>query len=161
VKTLYLLRHLKSSWDDPSLADADRPLAPRGVKAGRRVARHLRQAGVAPDLVLCSPSRRTRETLDAVRASLGEPEVRFVDAVYGASHDELLDLLRAVVPEVASVLVIGHNPGLEDLARLLGGVEWEKFPTGAFVTLAVRDDWAELGPAACELTGFVVPRGLG
>ena len=159
-KTLYLLRHLKSSWDDPAIPDRDRPLAPRGRKAGKKLARHLRDRDVAPELVLCSPAIRARETLDAVRSALGEPEVRFDERLYAASERELLDVLRGVDFGVGSVLVIAHNPGLEDLAAGLSGVAREKFPTGALATLAFECVWSELQPDSCELTGFVVPREL-
>lgn len=158
--TLYLLRHLKSSWDEQALADRDRPLAPRGRKAGKKMARHLEKAGAAPELVLCSPALRTRETLDAVRGALGEPEVRFDERLYAAWEDELLDVLRGVEPGVGSVLVIAHNPGLEDLAAALTGVRQEKFPTGALATLSFDGEWADLESGACELAAFVVPRGL-
>ena len=160
VKTLYLLRHLKSSWDDPGLADRDRPLALRGLKAGKKMARHLRKTGVEAELVLCSPATRTRETLDAVRGAIGDPEVRFDERLYAASGRELLDVLRGVDFGVGSVLVIAHNPGLEDLAATLGGTVQEKFPTGALATLAFQCVWSELEPGSCELTAFVVPREL-
>jgi len=161
AKTLYLLRHLKSSWDDDTLADHDRPLAPRGRKAGKRMARYLKTAGVAPELVLCSSAVRTRQTLEAVRAALGDAQLRFEEELYAASDEELLGVLRAVTPDVDSVLVIAHNPGLEDLAAALSGVRQEKFPTGAFATLVYEGGWAELGAGSCELTGLVVPRELG
>jgi len=161
TKKLYLLRHLKSSWDDDTLADHDRPLAPRGRKAGKRMVRYLQTAGVAPELVLCSSAARTRQTLEAVRAALGDAEVRFEETLYAASDEELLGVLRAVEPDVGSVLVIAHNPGLEDLAAALSGVRQEKFPTGALATLGYEGSWAQLGPGSCELTGFVVPRELG
>jgi phosphohistidine phosphatase len=160
VKKLYLLRHLKSSWDDPALPDRERPLAPRGRKAGKKLARHLRGAAVAPELVLCSPAERTRETLAAVRGELGEPEVRFVDGLYAASHGELLGVLRAVGPGVGSVLVIAHNPGLQDLAVALAGFVQDKFPTGALATLSFDATWAELEPGSCRLVDYVVPREL-
>ena len=159
-KTLYLLRHLKSSWDDPALPDRERPLAPRGRKAGKKIARHLRKTGVAPELVLCSPAVRTRQTLDAVRAELGEAEIRFVEELYAASEKELLDVLRVVDSDAGAVLVIAHNPGLEDLSFVLTGKAQEQFPTGALATLSLRSGWAELEPGACELVSFVVPREL-
>jgi phosphohistidine phosphatase len=160
TRTLHLLRHLKSSWDDPSLADVDRPLAPRGRKAGKKLARHLRKTDVRPELVLCSPAVRTRQTLAAVEAALGAPEVSFDEDLYGASEEELLDALRRVEPERGSVLVIGHNPGLEDLAFALTGKAQEKFPTGALATLSFACDWADLEPGVCELAAYVVPREL-
>jgi phosphohistidine phosphatase len=160
TRTLYLLRHLKSSWDDASLADHERPLAPRGRKAGKAMARHLREADVRPELVLCSTATRTRETLDAVRGAIGEPEVRFEDDLYAASERELLDVLHCVDDGVGSVLVIAHNPGLEDLAAALTGVTQEKFPTGAFATLTFDGAWPDLEPGTCDLAAFVVPRDL-
>jgi phosphohistidine phosphatase len=160
ARTLYLLRHLKSSWDEPGLADFDRPLAPRGRKAGKTMVRHLREAAVAPELVLCSAAVRTRETLAAVHAALGEPEVRFDERLYGAPEEVLLEALHGVEPGVGSVLVIAHNPGLEDLATTLGGVAQEKFSTGALATLTFDCDWGKLGPGSCELIAFVVPREL-
>jgi phosphohistidine phosphatase len=159
-RTLYLLRHLKSSWDDESLADFERPLAPRGRKAGKKVAQHLREKGVRPELVLCSPAVRARQTLAAVEATLGEPEVRFVDGLYHAWADTLLAVLQAVDPGVDSVLLIGHNPGLLNVAVMLAGGLPDEFPTGALATLAFEGTWAELAPAACELVDYVVPRKL-
>jgi phosphohistidine phosphatase len=169
TKTLYLLRHLKSSWDDALLGDHDRPLAPRGRKAGKKLARHVRQNGVAPELVLCSPAVRTRETFDAVRSALGKPEARFLPQLYAASDDDLLAAVRGVEPEVRSVLLIGHNPGLHDLALALTGRGdeeargrlREKLPTGALVTLSFRAGaWIELMPGSGELVDYVVPREL-
>lgn len=167
--TIYLLRHLKSSWDEPGLADRDRPLAPRGRKAGKKLARHLREAGVRPELVLCSPAVRTRETLAAVRSALGKPETRFLPELYAAAHDELLAALRGVEPGVRSVLLVGHNPGLHDLALALAGRGdeescerlREKLPTGALVTLSFRaGSWIELMAGSGRLLDYVVPREL-
>jgi phosphohistidine phosphatase len=169
VRTLYLLRHLKSSWDEPGLADHERPLAPRGRRAGKQLARHMRKQRVAPELVLCSSSTRTRQTFDAVKEALGDPEVRFLPELYAASQATLLAAARAVEPKTRSVLLIAHNPGLEELAVGLAarGDEnalqrlGEKFPTGAFATLVFTGCWAELESSAGELLDFVVPRELG
>jgi phosphohistidine phosphatase len=169
MKTLYLLRHAKSSWDDPGLDDHDRPLAPRGRKAAKKLAAHLRAAGVAPELVLCSSSRRTRETLELVRAALNDAEIRFDDALYGASEGLLLERVRSVDPRVQSLLVVGHNPGLQAFGLELagGGVEQarsrlhEKMPTGALATLSfAAESWAGVEPGSGELVDFVVPRDL-
>lgn len=169
MKTLYLLRHLKSSWDDPALPDGERPLAPRGRRAGKKLARHLRRTGVAPQLVLCSPSVRTRETLKAVLPALGDPEVRFPAELYAAEEEVLLDALRSVEPRVTSILMVGHNPGLQDLALSLAGSGdddgrrrlGEKLPTGALVMLEFRaGPWSEIGPSAGKLVSYVVPSEL-
>jgi phosphohistidine phosphatase len=167
-RVLYLLRHAKSSWDAPELADHDRPLAPRGVRAAGRIAGHLSAGGVRPALVLCSSSRRTLETLDLIAPALGAPEVLVEPGIYGADEDDLLLRLRRVDAAVASVMVIGHAPGLPDLALSLAGggdaaalaALHAKMPTGALATLALRGDWSGLERAGAELTAFVVPREL-
>jgi phosphohistidine phosphatase len=167
VRTLLLLRHAKSSWDDPGLADVDRPLAPRGEKAARSIARYLLEKRVRPDLVLCSPSRRTRQTFEAIEPSLGrDVPVDYEPDLYGASGGDLLGRLRVVPNSIASVLVIGHNPGLQDLALSLAGRGGalsrlrEKFPTAALATLGVGETWADLQPGAAELLDYVVPKEL-
>lgn len=164
---LYLLRHAKSSWDDASLADHDRPLAPRGRKAAKKMATHLRDTGVQPALVLCSSARRARDTLKRIRAALPkETEVRIEDRLYGASDQDLLDWLREIHTEVPSVMLVGHNPGLEDLAILLAAPESrtrleEKFPTGALATLAIPGAaWTALEGGTADLVDFVVPKEL-
>lgn len=164
---MILLRHAKSSWSDPTLADADRPLAPRGRKAAKRIAEHLRKTAAGPDLVLCSTSLRTRQTLDAIRPALGKAPVELEPGLYAASDDELLGRLRALPDSIESVLLIAHNPGLQDLALTLAatgdGLERlrTKFPTGALATLAVRSEtWATLGPGGAELVDCVLPREL-
>jgi len=163
VPRLYLLRHAKSSWKDPELTDHDRPLAARGARAAAALARHFDAAGIAPDLVLCSTARRARDTLDQVAPAAGE--VRFEPELYGASARSLLERLRQVPPATGSVLVIGHNPELEDLALALarpsaGRDEIEaKYPTGALVALELPG-WAELGRGTATLTAFVRPRDL-
>jgi phosphohistidine phosphatase len=166
VRSLYLLRHAKSSWDDPALADHERPLAPRGRRDGKLIAAHLRSKGIAPELVLCSSAARTQVTLESIRPALGDAAVSVEDGLYGASAHELLGRLRAVPDEAASVLVIGHNPGLHELALALaapGGERdrlREKFPTAALATLELPGDWASLAPGAATLAAYVVPKEL-
>jgi phosphohistidine phosphatase len=167
IKHLFLLRHAKSSWDDPTLADHDRPLAPRGRRAARVIAEHLRRKGIAPELVLCSPSRRTRQTLTRIAPGLGEnADVQIDSELYTASAAELLEVLREVPDEVQSVMLIGHNPGIQDLALSLarGGSEVvrvrSKFPTAALATLELDGSWRELAPGSAELVSLVKPKDL-
>jgi phosphohistidine phosphatase len=168
VRTVFLLRHAKSSWSDPTLADVERPLAPRGERASRSMAAYLRREQVRPDLVLCSPAVRTRQTLAAIEPSLGAScSVEIAPELYAASADELLDRLRLVPGSVESVMVIGHNPGLHDLALALAARGKDlprlavKYPTAALATLAVRrDSWEALDHGDAELVDFVVPREL-
>jgi phosphohistidine phosphatase len=166
-KRLYLLRHAKSSWDDPDVADHERPLAPRGRRAAKAMARHLEREGVAPALVLCSSSRRTRETLDRIAGGLAaEPEALVEGDLYAAGAGDLLARLRALPDDVESVMLIGHNPGIEELALRLAGAGADrdrmasKFPTGALATLTFEGSWRGLAPGAASLTGFVRPRDL-
>lgn len=163
-----LLRHGKSSWSDPTLADLDRPLAPRGERASRTIAKYIRRKKISPALVLCSPSLRTRQTLAAIKPSLRHCSVELESQLYAASEEELLERLRALPESVGSVMMIGHNPGLQDLARVLAsrGAELaqleDKFPTGALAMLAVDStSWAALEPGDGELIDYVVPRQLG
>jgi phosphohistidine phosphatase len=165
MRTLYLLRHAKSSWDDPALADHERPLAPRGRRDARRIAKHLRRRGITPALVLCSSAVRTQETLDLLRPALAEVAVQVEEQLYGASSETLLKRIHALPDEVGSLLLIGHNPGLQDLALALAssGAELErleaKFPTAAFATLALAR-WSSLGPGDAELVSYLVPKQL-
>lgn len=163
MKRLHILRHAKSSWDDPDLPDHERPLAPRGEKAAVRIAEHVRAAEIAPELVLCSTALRARQTLAALLPVLpGEAEIRIEDRLYGAGVADVLARLREVDEDVGSVLVVGHNPTLHELALALTGRgdELEHFPTGALASVTFTMRWAELVECAAELEAFVVPRGL-
>ena len=161
VKRLHILRHAKSSWDDSSLADHERPLAPRGEKAVLRIAEHVESEGIAPDLVLCSTALRTRQTLAALLPVLaGDVEIRLEDVLYGAGIHEVVARLQAIDDSVGSALVIGHNPALHELALALTGRGdmLEHFPTGALASLALTSSWADLAEGGAALQGFFVPR---
>ncbi len=169
ARRLYLLRHAKSSWDDSSLPDRDRTLAPRGRRAGAAIAGYVREHGIGPDLVLCSPATRARETLELVAAGFPAerpPRVEFEAGIYEASAQRLLEILRRVPAAEATVMLIGHQPALQDLTLLLASADQDrerltgKLPTAALVTLAVPGSWAELGPGTAQLTGYVKPREL-
>jgi phosphohistidine phosphatase len=161
VKRLWLLRHAKSSWDDPGLADHDRPLAPRGLKAAERIARWTSDNDVRPDLVLCSTALRARATLDLVVRALDDPEIEFDDALYHASAAELLVRLRTVRVGLTEVLLVGHNPGLLDLVGLLAPPAPDAFPTGALAELRLAiATWVEMSPGCAHLEELLVPRSL-
>jgi phosphohistidine phosphatase len=167
---LFVLRHAKSSWNNAYQADFERPLAPRGRKAAEAVAEHVAGFDAAPALVLCSTARRAQDTLEPLRARLPETtEVRLEDDLYGAAAPELLARLRTVSDKVDSVMVVGHNPGLEDLVRdlardgdadLIARVQ-AKFPTAALATLVFDGRWQDLGAGGpVRLEDFVVPGDL-
>jgi phosphohistidine phosphatase len=166
-KLLYLLRHAKSDWDDQALADRDRPLAPRGRKAASALAGHIERSGISPALVLCSPARRTMDTLRLISGSFREPvEILVEEELYGAGMGELLRRLRKVGETTPSVMLIGHNPAIHELAlalaRSVDNLEQlkPKFPTGAMATLAVPGAWKDLGAEPADLLEFALPREL-
>lgn len=148
------------------LPDRERPLAPRGRRDAERIADHLVRLGVEPELVLCSPAARTRETLELLQPAFGTATVMFEEELYAASADELLARLLLVPDAVVSVLLIGHNPGLHQLALVLVSAGEElgrleaKFPTGALATLALAKTWSRLVPGDAMLAAYVVPRQL-
>ena len=165
-RTLILLRHAKSAWDDPDLDDHDRPLADRGRRDAAEVGRLMAERRIRPELVLCSTSVRTRQTWKGPNGRApGRTAVRFEERVYEASSYDLLRLVHAVPEPVRSLLLIGHGPGLPDLAdRLSVDSTAEparrmrlKFPTSGLAVFAVTSPWAQLRDAS--LLDFVVPRG--
>jgi phosphohistidine phosphatase len=168
VSTLLLLRHAKSDWGGDA-PDHDRPLAKRGIRAARAIAAHMREHGIAPDLVLCSSARRTVQTLDLVAPALAPGARRLVEHdLYLAGAEELLQRIATAPERATSLLVIGHNPGMHDLAVLLAGGPagnvarlQEGFPTAALAVLDTRDTpWRSLTRGAAELVDLVLPRGL-
>jgi len=169
MRTVFLLRHAKSSWSDPTLQDIDRPLAPRGERAAKKIAGYVRRKEIRPARVLCSPSVRTRRTLEVIQPSLGKScTVEFVPALYAASRKELLRQVQALPDDIESVMLIGHNPGLQELALALAsrGADLPKLgealPTGALATLVADcESWTALKPGEAELVDYVVPRDLG
>jgi len=169
-RLIYLFRHAKSSWDDPLLVDFDRPLAPRGIRASETMGQYLRRWDVRPEVILCSSSARTRETLDRALPALAQDvPVKYEKALYHAQAGALLGRLQRVPDRFNSVLIIGHNPGLHSLAIGLTAANDSddnerletKFPTAGLATLILRrDHWRDLAPESCELHSFVVPRDL-
>ena len=169
--TLSVLRHAKSSWDDPELADHERPLAKRGTRDAARVGALMLTDKILPDLILCSGAVRARATLTLVLSRLGRarPQIVFDEALYQAEPPDLIERLLATERSVRHVMMVGHNPGLhalaltltasgahKDLARLVLG-----FPTAA---LAVIDfelaTWDKIAPGQGRLRLFVTPRQL-
>lgn len=162
---LILLRHAKADTPEGG-KDRERPLAEAGREAARRVGQRLADLALHPDLALVSPARRTRETWDLVAEALGETAVRVEDELYATTAEGLLEVLREIEPEVGTVLVVGHNPGIEDLARLLVGVTdptsgaqmMQTFPAAAFAVLDFPvAGWREIEPRSGRLERFVGP----
>ncbi len=171
MKTVSLFRHAKSDWkDSPSIADFDRPLSDRGLKAAPKMGEAMRERGLHPDLVLCSTSVRTRQTwaLAAPMAFDIQPEVRFEQGLYHATSSQLIERLRELDDDLGHVMIVGHNPGLQALALALcrpGDDELaalrEKLPTAALAILTFDDErWQDLQPRAGDLILFLTPKQL-
>ena len=164
MKSLTLLRHAKSGWDDMSLRDFDRRLNPKGKRAAATIGRHMREAGLAFDHVVASPAVRVMETLDGISDGYGRALAPVWDRrLYLAAASTLLDVVHELAPEHDRVLLVGHNPGLEDLVLLLAadaGEAAEKYPTATLAELAIGDTWADAGAGEAELVRFVRPRDL-
>lgn len=170
MKTLHLLRHAKASRDDPSGSDHDRPLADRGRADAPRIAGRMACAGVRPDLVVVSSARRAKETWDLAAPFVAARRVEVVPGLYLCGINDLLAHVRALPEEAGEVLVVGHNPDLEDLALHLAGDAADpgdlariadKFPTCAWADLRLRvDRWAQVGRGCATLARLTCPRDL-
>ncbi|MCA1612707.1 MAG: histidine phosphatase family protein [Acidobacteria bacterium] len=159
MKILYLLRHAKSSWGDPALADFDRPLNERGRRAAPLVAKLMRERGIRPGLVICSPAARARETAELVAGAEGvDAPIRFDERIYEAHPLDLLKVVRGADEAVAELMIVGHNPGLEELTERLTG-ERERLPTAALVRIELKaDGWARVEENCGRLDWVVTPR---
>lgn len=168
MRQLLLLRHAKSSWDEPGLSDHARSLNARGRRAAVVMAQAMRDLGLSPDIVFVSSARRTLQTLDAMTpfedAALVEP----MDALYLAPWPRLLELVRTVPETVRSLLLIGHNPGMHELALALAGPDRSAasdrlaaaYPTGTLAELAIASPWHLLEPGGARLVRYLTPRDL-
>ncbi len=172
MKTLLLLRHAKSSWDQPGLADHDRPLAARGKHAAPRIGRGMAQLGLEPAAVLCSTALRARQTWAAVAQALGStPRLEYRADLYHAGVDQLLGAVQSMDDAVDSVLIVGHNPGMEALANRLAGSGGKrararmrrKYPTAGLAVLKFDSArWKDVGSTrgTGRLTHFITPADL-
>lgn len=169
MKRLLLLRHAKSAWPQ-GVEDHDRPLGERGLRDAPRMGAYIASAGLVPDLALVSPARRTRETWALVEPALGRAcPAHFVPSIYEAEASAILEAVREAPDSAASVIVVGHNPGLETLARLLAA-EGEaaalaalgrKYPTGGLAVIDLpADRWRDVAPSSGILRRFMTPKTL-
>jgi phosphohistidine phosphatase len=172
VHQLLLMRHAKSSWDDTKLPDHDRPLSERGRRAAVAMRLAMRDLGLAPDLVLVSSAARTMATLAALEPWDDTPITEASDALYLADPVKLLGILHDVAETVRSVLLVGHNPGMHELATSLVGPQAmtqsnemtrrlaARYPTGALAEFAIAGPWSSLGEGGGRLLRFLLPRDL-
>lgn len=166
MRRVYLLRHAKSDWTDPHLADFDRPLSGRGRRDAARIGACLARREAPPGLVLCSSARRAAETWEIVGRDLGPPpRVALRGDLYLAAPEDLLAAVQGADAAASALILVGHNPGIHALALSLaaapaGRLE-EKYPTGGLAEFVFpADRWADVAAGAGALRGFVVPRDL-
>lgn len=176
MRTITLLRHAKSSWPTPSpggkpLADEARPLAPRGLRDAPLMAAWMAGNGIRPDCVLCSTAVRTRQTLDQMKDVALAKGARIVYRadLYLAEAMDLIQIVRRLGDDVHHVMLVGHDPGLHDLAQMLSGsgerelrhLLAEKFPTGAAAVIEFdTDEWSDIAAGAGRLRHFMAPKRL-
>jgi len=170
MRRLMLLRHAKSDWATPGARDHDRPLTARGRESAAKMGAYMARHALMPDLVVASSATRVRETLqELLPAFKTAPKVIEDKSLYETEAESLLATIKGTGRPIHNLLLVGHNPGLADLAALLmasGDVEvrqrlLEKFPTGALAVIDFAlDDWTKLHPKAGRLDRFVIPRTL-
>ena len=168
---LLLLRHAKSSWDDPQLADHARPLNGRGRQAAGAMAREMRRLGLVPDFVVVSSARRTLQTLAALEPWDTPPVVEPLDTLYLADAEDMLDVVRGLPSTAQRVLLVGHNPGMHNLAMMLAGAHAAAvdkqvqrmasgYPSGTLAEFSVAAPWRDLREGGGRLVRFLRPADL-
>jgi phosphohistidine phosphatase len=160
MKKIILIRHAKSSWDNPWLADHDRPLAERGIMDAPRMAKKLKKRGITPDLILSSTALRAAETAKITAKELGYPEadISWEKNLFHASPSTILKYIHMQKDSKSTLLVFGHNPGFNELIDFLGG-ELENLPTcGQFGFKLKSEKWADLKPETAEFWFFDFPK---
>jgi Phosphohistidine phosphatase SixA len=170
MKTLGIFRHAKSDWNDARLRDFDRPLNSRGRKGAAIMGRHIREHGLVWNKVLASPAVRVTQTIElAGEAATAMPPITWDRRIYLANSATLIDILRDQDHDPASIILVGHNPGLEDLifdlvpddGSPLRDIVEDKFPTAAYAVLELAiDDWQDLRDGCGKLVHLVRPRDL-
>lgn len=164
MKEIHLIRHSKSDWSDTHLKDKERPLSKRGRKNARFLGKYVKKVSFVADVALVSPSIRTSETWKILQGFQNiTKDIKIISEIYEAEYSDLLRILRGLSSKINNVVLIGHNPGMEDLANylLLGNntdTLFEKFPTSSFISLVTdQKDWADLGRQSCRLKRFWIP----
>ena len=161
MKTLLMLRHAKSSWDDVSMRDFERPLADRGKRDAPRIGEELKLRAPLPDLIISSPAARARQTTQAVVDAGGlTARLEFNESIYGATSAELVRLIRRLPDAVDCALMVGHNPGFEEVVSRLTGSD-ERMPTAALACIEFQiDHWNDLEDGAGRLVWLLTPKKL-
>jgi len=161
MKTLLLLRHAKSSWEDADLKDFDRPLNERGLKTAPLIGRELKRRKLQPELILSSPAKRARQTTELViQAAKLKAKVQFDERIYEASARRLFEIVAAIKPSVNLALLVGHNPGFEELTKVLTSQN-TRLRTASLVCIELNlEKWGSVRPGVGELKWIVDPKSV-
>tara|TARA_E500000081_G_scaffold96110_1_gene97185 strand:+ start:4334 stop:4816 length:483 start_codon:yes stop_codon:yes gene_type:complete len=159
MKEIFFLRHAKSSWDDFALKDFDRPLSTRGIQDAELMGNFFRSKKIKLDLVLSSPSKRTKETIEHF-FSKDKPKLEFIDNIYHASMEDILDELYQISEEINTVMIVGHNPSMHDITEFLTQKFLNKYPTCALAQITTENKWTELTQGCSSLKNFMKPSEL-
>lgn len=168
MKSILILRHAKSDWSNPSISDFNRPLNKRGLDDAPRMGRVLDQFGYMPDLIISSPSMRTRQTVELTAFDNGyRGEILWDDTLYGGSFYDIMTALHSIPGKIGRPMVVGHNPGVEETISLLLSPRGQnqttyarlRVPAAGLVYLDAQiDTWKDLKPGVCVLRWFLIPR---
>ena len=167
MKSILLLRHAKSDWSNPALSDIDRPLAKRGLKDAPRMGKVLRRLDSMPDLIVSSPSMRTRQTVELSATENGyRGQVQWNESLYGGGFLDYLSVLKNLSDETERPMLVGHNPGMEEVLSALltprkstpsGGIHIRVPTAGLAFHEANIHRWEEIEPGVCTLRWFLIP----
>ncbi len=161
MKTLYVLRHAKSSWDDCSLSDFERPLNERGIKTAPLMGKEMKKNDFVPEIIVCSTAKRAEQTANLVKETAEfSAEIMFEEAIYEASVTTLLHIVSRIEDEFYSALIVGHNPGFENLVRNLTG-KIEAMPTAGLAVIDLKiENWNEINAESGKLREFIRPKNI-
>ncbi len=161
MKRLYLLRHAKSSWKDPELADYDRPLNKRGKRDAPFMGQRLKKQGVRPDIILSSPAKRARRTAKLIAQEIDYPpkQIQWLESLYAAGSESMLQIISEIDDGFSQVLLVGHNPGLTDLAERLTGTLVDNIPTAGVMAIDFEiESWANMMEGSGTVVFFDYPK---
>ncbi len=159
MKTLFIMRHAKSSWDDSNLSDFERPLNNRGLKTAPLMGEVMLKNNFTPEIIVSSPAMRARQTAELVKDSAAfEADILFDERIYEASAMSLLEVVSGIADEYTSAMIVGHNPGFENLVRVLTG-KIEPMPTAALAVIDLEiNSWKEINAETGDLRKFILPK---
>ena len=159
MKKIFVLRHAKSSWSDFSLKDFDRPLSTRGIQDAELMGNYFKAKKIGLDVLISSPSKRTKETLDHFFSS-NIPKIEYEKSLYHAHLEDILEVITSSLEDINTIMIVGHNPSMHEVTEFLSGDFLPKYPTCGLATLTYEGEWKDVRANSCELDSFKMPREL-